>query len=446
LVRRNRAGQFKNEVLKNFDDYQVPVISLAAETPHEAVCLVFEKVNTGGKALDAFELLTAVYAAQGHKLRDDWLGSDGEPGIQHHLAQFGRAAEQKVGVLSKVASTDFLQAIALLHARAQRLEAEADQSKKESEWPAVRATRQTLLDLPLQAYLKYRNQAKAGFERAAKFLRHQQIHAVLDLPYQTQLVPLAAIFAVVGDKAEHATHLDNIARWYWCGVFGELYGSAAETRFAKDIMEVPAWLAGGHEPTTVKEGVLRSDRLRTMRSRQSAAYKGIHALLMRKGAKDFRSGQPFNQAVFFDEDVDIHHIFPRDWCEKMGIKADVFDTVINKTPLSYRTNRIIGGVAPSKYIGKLEDGRGATAKEPAVPPIASADLDEYLTTHLIDPKLLRADDFGGFMANREQALLEMVSAATGHKPQAAADSGDEGEELSAGLAHDSGLEVSESEQ
>jgi hypothetical protein len=211
-------------------------------------------------------------------------------------------------------------------------------------------------------------------------------------------------------------------------------------------MEMPAWLSGGEEPMTVKEGVLRSDRLRTMRSRQSAAYKGIHALLMRKGAKDFRSGQSFDQAVFFDEDVDIHHIFPRDWCEKAGIKVDVFDTVINKTPLSYRTNRIIGGVAPSKYIGKLEAGRSATAKEPAVPPIAADDLDGYLATHLIDPKLLRADDFDGFMAKREQALLEMVGTATGHKPQAVVSTGDEGEELSPELAHDSGLEVSESEQ
>ena len=26
--------------------------------------------------VDAFELLTAMYAAQGHKLRDDWLGTD----------------------------------------------------------------------------------------------------------------------------------------------------------------------------------------------------------------------------------------------------------------------------------------------------------------------------------------------------------------------------------
>ena len=32
-----------------------------------------------------------------------------------------------------------------------------------------------------------------------------------------------------------------LIRWYWNGVFGELYGSAVETRIARDFMEVPAW-------------------------------------------------------------------------------------------------------------------------------------------------------------------------------------------------------------
>ncbi len=256
--------QFKNDVLKNFAEYQVPVIALGADTPHEAVCLVFEKVNTGGKALDAFELLTAMYAAQGHKLRDDWLGdeksddTDLRLGVQKRLANFGRAAGQAQGVLANVASTDFLQAIALLHTKELRLAAMADKSKKESEWPAVRATRQSLLDLPLVAYKKHRNAVRTGFERAAKFLRQQQIHRVIDLPYQTQLVPLAAIFAEIGDKAEHDTNIKKLARWYWCGVFGELYGSAVESRFAKDILEVPAWLDGGAEPSTVADGVLRA--------------------------------------------------------------------------------------------------------------------------------------------------------------------------------------------
>ena len=109
------------------------------------------------------------------------------------------------------------------------------------------------------------------------------------------------------------------ARWFWCGIFGELYGSAIESRFAKDVLEVPVWLDDGPEPSTITDGRFRPERLRTLRTRLSAAYKGIHALLMAEGAIDFRSGQPFGQTVFFDEYVDIHHIFPQDWCKTQQI-------------------------------------------------------------------------------------------------------------------------------
>lgn len=441
--------QFKNEVLKNFAEYQVPVIALGAETSLEAVCLVFEKVNTGGKALDAFELLTAMYAAQGHKLRDDWLGNEKSEdpnvklGLQKRLANFGQAAGQVQGVLANVSSTDFLQAIALMHTKEQRLEAMKEKPGKESEWPAVRATRQSLLDLPLAAYKKHSASVRLGFERAAKFLRQQQIHRVADLPYQTQLVPLAAIFAEIGDKAEHDTNIKKIGRWYWGGVFGELYGSTVESRFAKDIMEVPVWLDGGPEPTTVNDGVLRADRLLTMRSRLSAAYKGIHALLMREGACDFRSGQSFDQTVFFDEGVDIHHIFPKAWCESQKIPASVYDSVINKTPLGYRTNRIIGGVAPSVYLDKLEKGKKGPDGQIIEPPIDKTALASYLETHCIPEQRLYANDFQEFFSERQQRLLDLVTRITGHAVPSAAESADEGEELPTAIAHDSGLELVE---
>ena len=233
-------------------------------------------------------------------------------------------------------------------------------------------------------------------------------YRVIDLPYQGQLVPFAAILAIIGPKFDHAAVRDRLARWFWCGIFGELYGSAIESRFAKDVLEVPVWLNGGPEPSTINDGRFRPERLRTLRTRLSAAYKGIHALLMAEGAIDFRSGQPFDQTVFFDEYVDIHHIFPQDWCKKQKIETKVFDTVINKTPLSYKTNRILGGVAPSEYLARLEKG-GKDA-----PPIDPAALDDYLASHAMAPGLLRANDFAGFMADRENRLLAMIARATGH--------------------------------
>ena len=226
-AKRQLFQKFKNEVLQHFKSYQVPVIALGHDTSHEAVCLVFEKVNTGGKPLDAFELVTAMYAAKGYRLRDDWFGDGSQPGLQERLQAFGRMADQKFGVLAKVASTDFLAAIALLHTNKMRSDAVAA-GVKENDLPAVRATRQSLLDLPLDAYKANKNRAEQGFLTAAKFLRQQNIYHVADLPYQTQLIPLAAILAKIGDKWEHAENRRKLARWYWCGIFGELYGSAVE--------------------------------------------------------------------------------------------------------------------------------------------------------------------------------------------------------------------------
>jgi hypothetical protein len=222
-----------------------------------------------------------------------------------------------------------------------------------------------------------------------------------------------------------------------------LYGGAIESRFAKDFVEVTAWLDGGPQPSTVTEGVFRADRLLTMRTRLSAAYKGINALLMREGAKDFRSGQGYDVTVFFDEGVDIHHIFPQDWCEAQKIDVKVYDTVINKTPLSYRTNRIIGGVAPSRYLAKLEAGKRTAAGLIENPPIDPAELDGYLTSHCISPACLRADDFESFMKDRRKSLLALIAAATGHSINDISDAPEEGEEISEAVAYDSGLSTAE---
>ncbi len=418
---REEFRLFKRQILENFKYYRVPVIALDRSTSKEAVCVVFEKVNTGGKALDAFELVTAMYAAAGHELRKDWYGDEITIGRHRRFAETLRPSGAESGILANIANTDFLQAISLFHTRDKRRAAEAA-GKQGKELPAVTGNRQALLNLPLEAYKKYESQVERGFVQAAKFLHMLHIYRIYDLPYQSQIVPLATILGDIGDAWEHEANRAKLIQWYWNGVFGELYGSAVDTRIARDFIEVPIWLKGGSEPSTVSETMFRADRLKTMRMRLSAAYKGVNALLMKEGAQDFRSGQKFDHTVFFGENVDIHHIFPQDWCKKQGIKKDAFDSIINKTPLSYRTNRIIGGVAPSEYLAKLQRGDVAT------PPIKSDSLDAYLATHLIDPALLRADRFVEFMADRQSKLLTLIEQATG-KSSYAGGVPEEGEDI-----------------
>ncbi len=67
---------YNESILNAFGEYLLPVIDLGKETPKEAVCTVFEKVNTGGVTLTVFELVTASFAADAgaeqFSLREDW--------------------------------------------------------------------------------------------------------------------------------------------------------------------------------------------------------------------------------------------------------------------------------------------------------------------------------------------------------------------------------------
>jgi hypothetical protein len=108
--RTKSFDEFERQIIERFKQYQLPVITLTERVTKEAVCHVFEKVNTGGVTLTAFELLTATYAADDFPLRDDWYGPvrvhEGMLGLHHTLSQHN--------VLKHVANTDFLQAVALL--------------------------------------------------------------------------------------------------------------------------------------------------------------------------------------------------------------------------------------------------------------------------------------------------------------------------------------------
>ena len=129
----------------------------------------------------------------------------------------------------------------------------------------------------------------------------------------------------------------------------------------------------------------------------------MHALLLRHGCRDFINGQSAHLSSFYADPMDIHHIFPKRWCERQGIPAGKFNSIINKTPISASSNRAIGGDAPSVYLKRIEEKHKLTA----------AQLDEILRTHLIDPAHLRNDDFEAFYQARKAALSTLIEAATG---------------------------------
>lgn len=380
--------EFEELIINSFNHYMLPVIEMKKTNPKEAVCQVFEKVNTGGVSLSVFELLTASFASDDFDLKEDWAK------IESKFKSYK--------VLSKTSEIDFIQALTLFSTYRKKVGLES--SGEKDNLPAVSAKRKEMLNLEIKDYIKYRDQITEGFIKTSKILNENHIFNSRDVPYLNQLVPMAAIITQLDKNIENVGNKNKLMQWYWCGVFGELYGSANETRYALDIVQVVEWiLNNGEVPKTIFDANFIPSRLNTLRTRNSAAYKGIYAILMDDNTRDWLSGTKIDFSTYFSESIDIHHIFPVAWCEKNTIPRDDYNSIINKTPLSGRTNRIVSGDAPSKYLDRLKNNVGVSDEE----------FLDILKSHVVNPDYLYQDDFYAFFNDRKERILQKMEIAMG---------------------------------
>lgn len=169
-------------------------------------------------------------------------------------------------------------------------------------------------------------------------------------------------------------------------------------------------MQSGPEPRTVQDATFSPDRLDRLSSRLSAAYKGLNALVLREGAADLFWKATLHELSREDLALDIHHIFPQHWCEtrQPPIPRVRYNSIVNKTPISARTNRMIGGEAPSKYLTRIQQYQQVNLDENA--------MNVLLASHRIPVNAIRADDFDMFYAERKAALLLLIESAMGKSP------------------------------
>lgn len=385
----NLWDEFEEQVLDTIDSYKIPVITLNKTTPREAVCKVFENVNTGGIPLTVFELVTASFATHDFNLRENWE-EEIKPRIRGNYS-----GDITTDLMYSIDATAFLTSMTLL----------SNYKRKRSGIGHTSCKKKDVLSLSYEEYKRNLNELLNGFDMAREFLTSECIFRKRDLPYTTQIIPLAATCAFIGRKQFDKVSTKNVLRrWFWCGIFGEMYGGANESRYSNDIEDLADAVEGKSSANrTVNSANFQSNRLLGLKTRNSAAYKGIMALIFREDAKDFIDGTGMTSVKAKDTPPDIHHIFPQAYCEKIGLDKDKWDCVVNKTPLIARTNRLIGGTAPSKYIPKIKKEGELSDKQ----------LRSIIESHLIDFDFLAADDFDAFFISRAKKILEAIESAMG---------------------------------
>jgi hypothetical protein len=290
--RDEEMRSFLSRVISPMRSYGVPTIELDEQTTMAAVVTVFERINQASVSLTVFELLTARFAGDlsyaewsgaQFRLRDDWGAIRGQ--LDDHP------------VLDRLGGDDFVQAVTLVATHAG--------SK------ATTARREDVLELSLAEYLLWAPRVRDALLWAAGFLDEQHLHVAGDLPYPRQVVPLAALRAVLGRATDVYDTRVRLRQWFWCGVLGELYDGAIEARFARDLEEVPGWATGDTttRPDTVEAASFQESRLHPART-HSAAYKGSFALLMGLDAMEWVFDDTFDKAHYLQLKIAAHEADP----------------------------------------------------------------------------------------------------------------------------------------
>lgn len=358
------------------DEYLFPVVTLSDQTGADAVCTIFETLNRTGVKLSVFELLTARFWPKNVNLRQLWQqGQDQHPNV----ADF------------EIDPYYVLQAISL----------------------AVRATpsckRSDVLDLASADIETWWDLAVRGLNQAITILREDcGVIVPRWLPYSTILIPLGAVLAKrpIPTGPNAAVVRGKIVQWFWCSVFGQTYENAPNSQAAKDVGELIGWMEGGVIPTSVSAFRFDPRILLDTTPRQRALYRGVICLILRKGARDFHSGQPISGDLIVENYIDDHHIFPDNYLRKIAptIPARLRDCVLNRTLIDRATNQRIRDRAPSDYLKEVCDA------------LREDTFRKLLSSHFIQGDTnspIWSNDFAAFLTQRQEELWTQIKDVTG---------------------------------
>ena len=142
------------------------------------------------------------------------------------------------------------------------------------------------------------------------------------------------------------------------------------------------------------------ERLVTLRTRLSAAYKGVYALQMKHGAADWRSGETLTVATYHAGNIDLHHILPR--CLVRRQKAERCPSALYNSIIKQDSHRrqiqtkLLVALHPPRYLTRLRND------------IDNETLNTVLTAHWLDVSHLEEDDFAKSFVARGEAMLRLI--------------------------------------
>uniref|UniRef100_A0A7C3SN60 DUF262 domain-containing protein n=1 Tax=Dictyoglomus turgidum TaxID=513050 RepID=A0A7C3SN60_9BACT len=344
------------DIANNFLNREIHIVNLSSYTDSNKIVETFERINRTGEPLSIFELLTARLYKYEVKLRDILNDS-----------------KNQYSFIEDIHPEFILKVIALIRKKEPKRKniLELESENFENDWEIACK----VLDYAYKRFLDIRN----GY-------------GILDFkkwaPYSTMIVPLAAMIHYIKNKnknVENKSNYDKIDKWYWASVFSNRYDQSVDTTSFNDLKAMEEWIEQNIEPEfTQKFNPNEIDF--DIDKQNSAIYRGVINLIVRKGAYDFKTGQP---PQFEKNKVQDDHIFPQSIFNE--------DRILNRTLISTNQSKI--DKRPSRYFKERVEELGEER------------IIEILQSHLIPPgalEYLLKDDLNKFMELRKNAIVNEI--------------------------------------
>lgn len=327
-LKGDRIGQRKaaakvNRMFETMRNYQIPLVIIDKDNSIEAICRIFETINSTGTRLTTFDLAVARFFPNPdlHKL---WTES-----------------KDKYPILNKY-SVDGEKVLQLIVSF-------VDSSKNKY----THLARSSLLKLDKQDIIKFWDAAAQALADAYQWVEdHGAIPG--NIANDALLVPIAYFQSKITMewKRSNLNYLIILEKWYFSHSLQQGARQASNYRIGLTIGVMNNWVNNGTLPDTPDVKINKNDILALHKT--DSRYRTIQSILRWRNPTDILTNE-----VMDVSDIEDHHIFPLIIAKRMD-KNDKelkkkLDSIANRLFVLKSTNRNLSDRYPSDYLGKIMD-------------------------------------------------------------------------------------------
>lgn len=375
--------------------FNLPYLSLPADTSKDVALQVFINMNTNSKPLSLYDIIVAEVES---------VAEQSLHALEASLIDKCPNASRYGNVSDLILSTSALLQEKLPNTRGM---IEMDKKQLLANWPKL----------------------ERGLERMASFLEGQRVFDETRLPTNAVLAVIAAAYELIPDNGDFLAKAEKLLRRYlWSAFFSDRYENAAPTRAFADFKAIKALLKKpgftDDEISTVPSLNRTDYPLADVDSLMAAGWpkaagieaRAVLAVTTYLGAIDFAD----HKTATYDsiQKREYHHVFPDALLSEAEIPSYL---ALNCALITWKTNRMIGRKDPLEYLQeRVQWADEAVVRERLRSHLISFDLlskAHYANLHEASFKKKLTEDFNGFLRDRAKLVVAAMNALTsGNSP------------------------------